>query len=136
MKHAARLMVGAALALSGSLTLACQSGVTGPSLSAVIETLALAPTVNAPQSQNICCCHVVGTARNTSGITIHIQMQFPARAANGDTGTAVVLLNDVLPGALRSFEAPGLFAPCSSFAVAQVRADAIVRPIGLWEPPQ
>jgi hypothetical protein len=136
MKHAARLTVGAALALSGSLTLACQSGVTGPSLSAVIETLALAPTVNAPAAQNICCCHVVGTVRNTSGITIHIQLQFPAKGANGDTGTAVVLLNDVLAGALRSFEAPGIFAPCSSFTAAQVRADAIVRPIGLWEPPQ
>ena len=136
MKHAARLMVGAALALSGSLTLACQTGVTGPSLSAAIETLALAPTVNAPASQNICCCHVVGTVRNTSGVTEHIQLQFPAKAANGDSATAVVLLNDVLPGALRSFEAPGIFAPCSSFTVAQVRADAIVRPIGLWEPPQ
>lgn len=136
MKHAERLMVGAAAALACALTMACQTGVTGPSLSASIETLSLRPTVDAPSAENICCCHVVGTVRNTAGLTEHIQLQFPARTASGDFGTAVVLERDVPSGAVRSFEAPGIFGPCSTFTAAQIRSAAVIRPIGLWEPPQ
>jgi hypothetical protein len=134
MTHTARLVAGAAVALAGALTMACQNGVTGPSLSASIQTLSLAPTVNAPSSQNICCCHVVGSVKNTGSITEHVQLQFPAKSGGTEVGRAVVLVNDLPSGEARSFEAPGLMVPCGTLDVNQVKADAIIRPIGLWEP--
>jgi len=127
-------MAGIAFALAGVLTLGCQNGVVGPSLSAAIQTLSLVPTVEAPSSQNICCCHVVGTVKNTGTITEHVQIQFPAKSGGTEVGRAVVLERDLAPGSLRSFTAPGLMVPCGTLDPTQVRTDAIVRPIGLWEP--
>jgi hypothetical protein len=127
-------MTGAAVALAGAFALGCQNGVTGPSLSASIQTLALVPTVSAPSSQNICCCHVVGTVKNTASINEHVQLQFPAKTAGSEVGRAVVLERDLAPGAVRSFEAPGLMVPCGTLDPKQVLADAVVRPIGLWQP--
>jgi hypothetical protein len=134
MTNAARLVVGAAVAFAGALAIGCQNGVTGPSLSASIQTLSLVPTVNAPYSQNICCCHVVGTVKNTGTITEHVQLQFPAKTGGTEVGRAVVLVNDVLSGTVRNFEAPGLMVACSTIDPKQVLADAVIRPIGLWEP--
>jgi len=127
-------MAGAAVALAGAVTIGCQNGVTGPSLSASIQTLTLVPTVNAPLSQNICCCHVIGTVKNTAAITEHVQLQFPAKTGGTEVGRAVVLEKDLAPGAVRPFEAPGLMVPCGQLDSKQVLADAVVRPIGLWQP--
>jgi hypothetical protein len=134
MTHTARLMAGVAAALAGALAMACQNGVTGPSLSASIQTLSLAPTVSAPSSQNICCCHVIGSVKNTASIVEHVQLQFPAKSNGAEVSRAIVLVNNVTPGEVRGFEAPGLLVPCGTLDVNQVKADAIIRPIGLWEP--
>lgn len=134
MKHAARLTVGAAVALAGALAMACQNGVTGPSLSATIQTISLSPTVKLPAGENICCCHVVGTVKNNSSVTAHIRLEFTAKKDGGTIGQAMVLEKEVGSGAVRSFEAPGMFAPCSSIDTKQILADAVVRVIGLWEP--
>jgi hypothetical protein len=134
MKHAARLTVGAVVAFAGALTIACQNGVSGPSLSATIVSMTLQPTVTAPSSENICCCHVVGSVKNTSSVTAHVQLQFPAKAGGTEVGRAIDLERDLAPGAVRAFEAPGLMVACSSIDPKQVLSDAIVRVIGLWEP--
>jgi len=110
MTHAKRLMAGAAVALAGAVTIGCQNGVTGPSLSASIQTLTLVPTVE------------------------HVQLQFPAKTGGTEVGRAVVLEKDLAPGAVRPFEAPGLMVPCGQLDSKQVLADAVVRPIGLWQP--
>ena len=136
MKRGIRLALGTALALSGALAIACQNGVTGPSLTATILDLSLTPTATVPAGENICCCHVVGTVKNTSSIDVHIQLEFPATAGGVNVGMATILVRNVTPGAVRTFEAIGIQSACSSLSMTQIAADQRVRAIGLWEPPQ
>jgi uncharacterized protein YfcZ (UPF0381/DUF406 family) len=144
MKHGARLAVAVALALGIAFTFACQNGVVGPSLTATIQTISLSPTfpftpgdaTGEQASRNICCCLVVGTVKNTSSITAHIELQFPAISAGQSVGTAVDLEKDVASQAVRSFSAVGIQAACNTLSLTQITADQHVRVIGLWEPPQ
>lgn len=136
MKHGPRLVVAVGVALVGALTLACQNGVVGPSLTASVLTLSLSPTLKVPAGENICCCHVVGTVKNTSSVNVHVELRFPAVANGQNVGTAVDLERDIAPNGVRAFEAVGIQSACSSLSLAQISADQRVRVIGLWEPPQ
>jgi len=136
MMQVARLAVAALLALGIATAFGCQNGVTGPSLSAVVESMSLSPTLKVPAGENICCCHVVGTVKNTSSIDVHIQLEFPATAGGVNVGMATILVRNVTPGAVRTFEAIGIQSACSSLSMTQIAADQRVRAIGLWEPPQ
>ena len=137
MKHARRLALGLAVALAGALAMACQNGVTGPSLTATILQLDLSPTLKVPAGENICCCHVVGTVKNTSSVSVHIRLQFPAKdKAGASAGAAEVLVTSVPAGATRPFEAVGIQTACGLLDKAQITADQRVRVIGLWEPNQ
>jgi hypothetical protein len=143
MKHGARFAMAVALALGVLLTIACQNGVVGPSLTAAIQTISLSPTfpftagdaTSEQASRNICCCLVVGTVKNTSSITAHIELQFPATSQGQNVGTAVDLEKEVAPQAVRSFSAVGIQAACNKLSLNQITTDQRVRVIGLWEPP-
>jgi hypothetical protein len=144
MKHGARLAVAVAFALGVAFTFACQNGVVGPSLTATIQTISLSPTfpftpgdaTGEQASRNICCCLVVGTVKNTSSITAHIELQFPATSLGQNVGTAVDLEKDVASQAVRAFSAVGIQAACNKLSLTQIGTDQRVRVIGLWEPPQ
>jgi len=136
MKHSARLAAAAALAVIGSVTLACQNGVTGPTLSATVRNLALQPTVSGLDGgANVCCCRVTGQVTNTSSVTAHIELLFAAKSTAGQLiGTAADMQRDVTPGGTRSFQATGIPMACRDVNLAQIAADQHVRLIGLWEP--
>ena len=144
MTHGARFAAAVALALGVAFTFACQNGVVGPSLTATVQTLSLSPTfpftagdATAEQaSRNICCCLVVGTVQNTSSITAHIELRFPATSQGQSVGTATDLERDVASQAVRTFSAVGIQAACNRLSLTQIAADQRVRVIGLWEPPQ
>jgi hypothetical protein len=145
MKHGARLAVAVALALGAAFTIACQSGVVGPDLTATIQTMSLSPTfpftpgdaVGEQASRNICCCLVVGTVKNTSSIAAHIELQFPATTLQGqNAGVGVDLEKNVDPGAVRAYSAVGLQAACNTLSLTQITANQRVRVIGLWQPLQ
>lgn len=144
MKHAARFAVAVALALGAAFTIACQNGVVGPSLTATVQTISLSPTfpftpgnaTSEQASRNICCCLVVGTVQNTSSITAHIELRFPATSQGQNAGTAIDLEKDVPSQAGRSFSAVGIQAPCNTLSLSQITADQRVRVIGLWAPLQ
>jgi len=145
MKHGARLAVAVALASGAAFTIACQNGVVGPSLTATIQTMSLSPTfpftpgnvASEQAARNICCCLVVGTVKNTSSITAHIELQFPATTSQGqNAGVAVDLEKNVDSQIVRAFSAVGIQAACNTLSLTQITADQRVRVIGLWEPPQ
>ena len=103
----ATLMIGAA----GMM--ACRSHETGPSLSMVVETTTLVPSSSEVDAASLCCCRVRGTLRNTSSITVHVNVNFDAQGATGLLGTALDWVPNVAPGALAPFEAVGISAACS-----------------------
>lgn len=98
------------LALAGSLG-ACQHE-TGPSLTFVVEDQHLESTSTV--SSTLCCCRVKGHVRNTSSIVVNINLNFPAvDAQNNALGAGLDFVEAVQPGQLRTFDAAGIFAPCS-----------------------
>lgn len=138
MRIRTRLLAAFAIALASAVALACQSGVTGPSLSATVSNLQLQPSVSGLEGgQNVCCCHVTGRVTNTSSVGVHIELIFPAKDAAGQVlGVASDIQRDVAPNGVRDFVAVGILAPCRSVGLSQVTADKRVRVMGLWEPPQ
>ena len=113
LRRTSRAWVRAALvslALAGSLG-ACQHQ-TGPSLSFVVEDQRLESTSTV--SSTLCCCRVKGHVRNTSSIVVNINLNFPAvDAQNNALGSGLDFVEAVQPGQLRTFDAAGIFAPCS-----------------------
>jgi hypothetical protein len=139
MNTTSRYVAAAAVALAAAvLTLACQSSVPGPSLSATVQGLTLQPTVSGVDGgANVCCCQIAGQVKNTSSVTAHIQLTFPAKdAAGASVGLAADIERDVPSNSLRSFVAAGIQAACNNIKLSQIDADKQVRVFGLWEPPQ
>ncbi len=134
--HLARFGTAAALTCALVLVAGCQSGVTGPSLSATVQNLSLQPTVAGLEGgQNVCCCHLAGQVTNTSSVAIHAELLFPAKGPTGQNlGTALEIVRDLPAGATRSFLAVGISSACRDVSLAQVVADKLVRIKGLWEP--
>jgi hypothetical protein len=137
MNNAARLLAATAVAAVAACTLACQNGVTGPSLTAAVQSLALTPTVSGVDGgQNVCCCLVTGQVKNTSSVTVHIQLTFTGKSQGANVGTAVDMERDVPSNSLRSFVASGIQAACKDLSLSQIDADKQIRLLGLWEYPQ
>jgi hypothetical protein len=114
----------------GALALAACSHLTGPPLSASIESQQLVPTSDFPDATALCCCRVRGTVRNTSSITAHISLRFHATNVEGqDVGTAMDYLVSVPAGESRAYDAAGIFEACSR--VSSVTPDVLV--VGLFE---
>jgi len=130
--------VAAVLAVMiGVLLVGCQSGVTGPSLSATVQSVALQPTVaGLVGGENVCCCHIRGTVTNQSSVAIDAELLFPARTSDGRAlGTGIIMEANIPPGATRAFVAVGITAACREVNLTQVVADKQVRLKGLWQPP-
>ena len=78
-----------------------------------IQTSALTPTVSGVDGgANVCCSLVTGEVKNTSSVTIHIQLTFPGKSKGASVGTAVVMERDVPSNTVRAFTATGLQAAC------------------------
>ncbi len=86
---------------------------TGPSLSIAVESEFLAPSQSVPNAESVCCCRVRGTIRNTSSISVHVNINFDVQGSTGPLGTAIDWVPNVAPGAQASFDAPGIIAPCT-----------------------
>jgi len=125
-----------ALTLLAIVLAGCQNGVTGPSLTATVQNVSLQPTVvGLDGGQNVCCCHVRGQVTNSSSVTVHAELYFPAKATNGDAlGTARDIQRDLTAGASRSFLAVGISAACKDVNLSQILTDMLVRVKGIWEP--
>jgi hypothetical protein len=85
---------------------------TGPSLSIEVENAVLAPSSSIANAASICCCRVRGTVRNTSSITVDVNINFDSQGAAGGLGTAIDWVRNLESGAQASFDAPGIIAPC------------------------
>ncbi len=106
-----------AVVIVGVIPVACGQHETGPSLSFVVESEALAPSSDLPNANAVCCCRVRGTVRNTSAIPIHVNLNFDGRAASGASlGTALDFVANLAPGASARYDAAGIFAPCAQVA--------------------
>jgi hypothetical protein len=120
--------VTVALAAMG-LAAACNH-VTGPALSAEILSQQLVPTSGFANAAQLCCCHVQGTIRNTSSITVHVSFRWKAFDRNGaEAGTAFDYVKNIAPGATATYDGAGIAQPCS--AIARVEPDVLV--IGLFD---
>lgn len=86
---------------------------TGPSLSIAVEGEFLAPSSSVPNAESVCCCRVRGTVRNTSSISVHVNIRFEAAGATGPLGTAIDWVPNLVPGGQATFDAPGIIAPCA-----------------------
>jgi hypothetical protein len=120
--------------------------VTGPPLTVEVVSQNLVPTASATQTgpqvgapvdpPAICCCRVKGQVRNTSSITVHIeltwQLSSAALASRASIGQARDFLRDVAPGETRSYDAAGLFEACNKIAFGDL--NRTVTPFGLFNP--
>ena len=102
---------------------------TGPALSAVVDEEYLAPTLEAPDAAQRCCCRVRGAIRNTSSIDVHVSLRWRITDLAGkDVGTAIDFVPNIKPGDSRAFDAAGIYTPCAN--VKTFERDVLV--IGLY----
>ncbi len=86
----------------------------GPSLSVDVESERLVSTSSLPNAASLCCCRVRGNVRNTSSISVHVNLNFEARdPGDASLGTAIDWVPNLAPGASAPFDAAGILAPCS-----------------------
>jgi hypothetical protein len=105
--------VAIATVMLGAVSNGCHHE-TGPSLSFVVDSQALAPSSSLPNASSLCCCRVKGTVRNTSTIALHINLNFQGFDTSGALlGTAIDFVSNVPPGGKADFDAAGILAPCS-----------------------
>jgi hypothetical protein len=90
----------------------CRGLPAGPSLSnLVIGQLTLQPTIGDP---SLCCCRVVGTARNNNRVPLHATFKFSAFDGERTNPIATILffLQDFEPRTDRPIDAHGFIFPC------------------------
>jgi hypothetical protein len=125
-----RYAVAVVILAVGAVALSYCSHLTGPALTATIESRNLVPTSTFPNASTLCCCRVTGTVRNTSSISAHLSLRFHATNAQGqDAGSAQDYLVSVPAGESRPYSASGIFTPCAS--ISTVTGDVLV--IGEFE---
>jgi hypothetical protein len=111
--RARAILLPVATSIIGAISSGCHHE-TGPSLSIVVESRSLAPTLTEPNASSQCCCRVRGTVRNTSTIAVHVNVNFEARDADGRSlGTALDWIPNLAPDGRASFDAVGILGPCS-----------------------
>jgi hypothetical protein len=108
---------------------ACEGLPTGPSLNAiVVANLTPRPTLGDP---SLCCCHLVGTARNNNTVGVHATFKFAVYdAAQQELSRSVFFISDFASNTTRTIDAPGFLFPCN--LVKDVKYELSVR--GLTEP--
>jgi hypothetical protein len=137
--HGARpLAVALFLGLCGAGVVGCEDSPTGPSLSAVtLQNMALASTTGNP---GLCCCRVVGAARNGNTVPVHVTIKFQAAnpnpaAADEPLSTILFFIRDLQPGATAPIDAAGFVFPCATLgnSFGNVRTEIDVK--GIAFPP-
>lgn len=119
------IMAGALAATAG-----CEGLPAGPSLDdVVVSNLRTQSTIG---DNNLCCCHVVGTARNNNGVALHATLKFAAVDANQQEISRVVyFIENFQPGASHQIDAGGFIFECAR--VRSIKYEVSVR--GLASPP-
>jgi len=113
----------------------CEDSPVGPSLSAVqVRNLDLRSTTGNP---GLCCCHVIGTARNDNTVPVHVTIKFAAfnRDDPEPLSTILYFIKDLQPGGSHAIDAPGFVFPCTTLpsGIANVKTEVDVK--GITFPP-
>ena len=108
----------------------CEGLPAGPSLADVaVSNLRTQPTIG---DNNLCCCHILGTARNNNAVALHATLKFAAVDANQQEISRVVyFIENFQPGASHQIDAGGFLFECSR--VRNIKYEVSVR--GLTSPP-
>lgn len=111
-------------------TSGCEGLPAGPSLANVtVSNLRTQPTIG---DANLCCCHVVGTARNNNGVALHATLKFALLDANQQEISRVVyFIENFQPAASHQIDAGGFLFECAR--VSSIKYEVSVR--GLATPP-
>jgi hypothetical protein len=113
MKRAQRI-VGSCVALAVLVWISgCGSAPVGPShFSITVGPLSLAPTAD---DAAVCCCRVVGTAKNQNRVPVHATFTFTAYDADRQRPISKTLfsINDFGAGTERPIDAHGFIYPCN-----------------------
>jgi hypothetical protein len=119
------IILGALAAATG-----CEGLPAGPSLNdVVISNLRTQSTIG---DNNLCCCHVLGTARNNNGVALHATLKFAVLDANQEEISRVIyFIENFQPGASHQIEAGGFIFECAR--VRSIKYEVSVR--GLTSPP-
>jgi len=115
-------------ALAGAI--GCEGLPAGPSLAdVVISNLRTQPTIG---DNNLCCCHVLGTARNNNAVALHATLKFALLDANQQEISRVIyFIENFQPGASHQIDAGGFIFECAR--ARSIRHEVSVR--GLASPP-
>lgn len=92
-------------------TSGCEGLPAGPSLADVVVTnLRTQPTIG---DAALCCCHVVGTARNNNSVPLHATLKFAAIDADQrEISRIVYFIENFQPGATHQIDAGGFLFEC------------------------
>ena len=132
MKRGHRALACLAAVTALAFQLSCRAAPTGPSLANVtVGALSLAPTAGDPA---VCCCRVVGTARNENAVPVHATFKFTAFDADRirPISKVIFFIGDFRSGTERPIDAHGFVFPCS--IIKDLTTEVDVR--GLVFPPQ
>lgn len=112
------------------VTAGCEGLPTGPSLAGVVVTnLRTQSTIG---DANLCCCHILGTARNNNAVPLHATLKFATLDAGGQEISRVVyFIENFQPGASHQIDAGGFLFECAR--VRDIKYEVSVR--GLDSPP-
>jgi len=126
MKQNARLVCGTAAALLAAAVLAACSHVTGPSLTVTVVSRTLEPSSTVANASALCCCRVRGTIKNTSSITVNVDVRFRAKDRSGNSvGTALDWVPTIAPGETKSYDAVGFTVVCSTIDQSTIVNDPL-----------
>jgi hypothetical protein len=116
--------------LALAATAGCGGLPTGPSLANIaVSDLRTQSTIG---DTALCCCHVVGTARNNNSVAVHATLKFAALDANQQEISRVVyFIESFQPGATHRIDAGGFLFECAR--VRSLKYEVSVR--GLTSPP-
>ena len=101
----------------------CHGLPTGPSLAnIVVGPLSLEPTVG---DRALCCCRVVGTARNLNSVPVHATFKFTAFDGQNVQPISKILffISDFRPGTDRPIDTHGFIYPCNNIKELKTELD-------------
>lgn len=111
-------------------TSGCEGLPAGPSLADVaVSNLRTQSTIG---DNNLCCCHVLGTARNNNAVALHATLKFAlVDAGQQEISRVVYFIENFQPGATHQIDAGGFLFECAR--ARDIRYEVSVR--GLTSPP-
>jgi hypothetical protein len=113
------LVLGVAIVALAS----CRGLPQGPSLADVtVSPLRLEPTIDDP---SLCCCRIVGTARNDNRVPVHATFQFLAFDGERTEPISSILffIPDFQPRTDRPIDAHGFIFPCNVIKELRTKLD-------------